>query len=80
METEGVRVSVLETPAVLIDLDLLDRNLKHTAELTKKAGVKLRPHFKTHKSIWIAKKQMSMGMRDHGRQAGRSRSFGTSGF
>ncbi|BBI31203.1 alanine racemase [Cohnella abietis] len=51
----------LETPAVLIDLDILDRNLRHTAELAHQAGVKLRPHFKTHKSIWIAKEQIRYG-------------------
>jgi len=51
----------LETPAVLIDLDVLDRNLRHTAELARSAGVKLRPHFKTHKSVWIAQEQMRYG-------------------
>ncbi|CAH1211019.1 D-threonine aldolase [Paenibacillus allorhizoplanae] len=56
-----MKVSHIETPAVLIDLDVLDRNLKHTAELTRQAGVRLRPHFKTHKSVWIAKKQLEYG-------------------
>jgi D-serine deaminase-like pyridoxal phosphate-dependent protein len=51
----------LDTPAVLIDLDRLDRNLRYTAELAQKAGVKLRPHFKTHKNIWIAKEQIRYG-------------------
>lgn len=51
----------LETPAVLIDLDTLDRNLRHTAELARRASVKLRPHFKTHKSVWIAQEQMRYG-------------------
>jgi D-serine deaminase-like pyridoxal phosphate-dependent protein len=51
----------LDTPAVLIDLDTLDRNLRFTAELAQKAGVKLRPHFKTHKNIWIAKEQIRYG-------------------
>lgn len=51
----------LETPTVLIDVDTLDRNLRHTAELARQAGVKLRPHFKTHKSIWIAKEQIRYG-------------------
>ncbi|QTH40145.1 alanine racemase [Cohnella sp. LGH] len=51
----------LETPAVVVDLDVLDRNLRHTAELARQAGVKLRPHFKTHKSVWIAQEQMRNG-------------------
>lgn len=51
----------VETPAVVIDLDILDANLKRTAELAAKSGVKLRPHIKTHKSVWIAKKQLEYG-------------------
>lgn len=51
----------LDTPSLLVDLDVLDRNLRHTAELARRAGVKLRPHFKTHKSVWIAQQQMRYG-------------------
>ncbi len=54
-------IEQLDTPSVLIDLDILDRNLRTTAELAKQAGVKLRPHTKTHKSIWIAKEQLRYG-------------------
>ena len=51
----------VETPAVVIDLDILEANLKFTADLAAKAGVKLRPHTKTHKSVWIAKRQLAYG-------------------
>lgn len=54
-------INELETPAVLIDLDVLEKNLNHTAELARNAGVKLRPHCKTHKSVWLAKKQLELG-------------------
>ncbi|NHN31759.1 alanine racemase [Paenibacillus agricola] len=54
-------VTELETPVVLVDLGVLERNLKGTADLARQAGVKLRPHFKTHKSVWIAKKQIEYG-------------------
>lgn len=54
-------VNEIETPAVLVDLDVLEKNLKHTAELARNAGVKLRPHCKTHKSVWLAKKQLEYG-------------------
>lgn len=54
-------VKEIETPAVLVDLDILEKNLKNTAELAHNAGVKLRPHCKTHKSIWLAKKQLEYG-------------------
>ncbi|QGQ95571.1 amino acid processing protein [Paenibacillus psychroresistens] len=53
--------SAMETPAILIDLNILDSNLQHTAELARNAGVKLRPHFKTHKNVWIAKEQLRHG-------------------
>lgn len=51
----------LETPAVVIDLDRLERNLRRTNEIAAQAGVKLRPHIKTHKSVWIAKRQLELG-------------------
>lgn len=51
----------IDTPALLVDLDILDRNLRRTAELARRAGVRLRPHFKTHKSVWIAREQMRYG-------------------
>ncbi|MGO4496306.1 alanine racemase [Paenibacillus sp. 2RAB27] len=51
----------LETPAVVIDLDRLEDNLRRTAEIAAQAGVKLRPHIKTHKSVWIAKRQLELG-------------------
>ena len=54
-------INELETPAVLVDLDILEKNLKHTADLARNAGVKLRPHCKTHKSVWLAKKQLEYG-------------------
>ncbi|MCU6712169.1 alanine racemase [Paenibacillus sp. J5C_2022] len=54
-------ITNLETPVVLVDLDRLDRNLRLAAETAKSAGVKLRPHFKTHKSVAIAKKQIEYG-------------------
>lgn len=52
---------VEDTPSVLIDLDRLEANLRRTAALAERAGVKLRPHTKTHKSVWIAKKQLEYG-------------------
>ncbi|MDR6550497.1 alanine racemase [Paenibacillus qinlingensis] len=51
----------MDTPAIVIDLDRLDANLQSTAELAAKAGVRLRPHTKTHKSIWIAQEQLRHG-------------------
>ncbi|WNQ13281.1 alanine racemase [Paenibacillus aurantius] len=50
-----------ETPAVAIDLDRLDANLRATADLAAQAGVRLRPHTKTHKSQWVAGEQLRYG-------------------
>ena len=40
----------VDTPALLIDLDAFERNLDKMAAFAKDAGVRLRPHSKTHKS------------------------------
>jgi 3-hydroxy-D-aspartate aldolase len=51
----------LATPAVILDLDVFERNLKAMARLCKQAGLSLRPHAKTHKSIEIARRQIAAG-------------------
>jgi D-serine deaminase-like pyridoxal phosphate-dependent protein len=51
----------LETPALLVDLDALERNLGEMAELARAAGVALRPHWKTHKCPEIARRQIVLG-------------------
>jgi 3-hydroxy-D-aspartate aldolase len=51
----------LSTPALLLDLDALERNIAAMAAHTKAAGIKLRPHSKGAKSIEIGKRQMAAG-------------------
>ncbi len=51
----------VDTPALLIDLDAFERNLDKMAAFAKDAGVRLRPHSKTHKSAHIARLQMERG-------------------
>jgi len=51
----------LSTPALLLDLDALERNIAAMAAHTKAAGIKLRPHSKGAKSIEIARRQMAAG-------------------
>lgn len=53
--------SELDTPAVLIDLDRAEANLKRAQDAANKAGIALRPHIKTHKLPLFAKKQMELG-------------------
>ncbi len=57
----GVPVAEVETPALIIDLDALDRNIAKMAEFAKVAGVRVRPHAKTHKSTAIALRQIARG-------------------
>lgn len=51
----------LDTPALLIDLDVLEGNVAAMAEVASRAGVALRPHTKTHKSPRIARMQLDAG-------------------
>ena len=58
-----MRVSELDTPAVVVDLDILERNLKEMAEYCSRHGLSLRPHTKTHKIPDIARMQVRSGAR-----------------
>ena len=51
---QGSRRS-LNTPALVLDLEMLDRNIAEMAAFAKAHGMKLRPHSKTHKSADIAR-------------------------
>jgi 3-hydroxy-D-aspartate aldolase len=53
--------SEIPTPALLLDLDRLDRNIRKMAAYVKAAGKKLRPHAKTHKCPEIARLQIAAG-------------------
>src|SRR5512144_349145 len=57
---KGARMS-LSTPALLLDLDALDRNIAAMAAHAKKAGINLRPHAKGAKSIEIGRRQVAAG-------------------
>jgi D-serine deaminase-like pyridoxal phosphate-dependent protein len=54
-------VGDLETPAVLVDLDRVERNVAVMAARARAAGVKLRPHAKTHKVPEIGRLQRAAG-------------------
>lgn len=51
----------LPTPALILDLDILERNLERMQLLANAAKVRLRPHVKTHKSVDIANRQRDLG-------------------
>jgi D-serine deaminase-like pyridoxal phosphate-dependent protein len=57
----GKPVSDVDTPALVIDLDAMKRNLGRMAEFAKKHHILWRPHAKLHKSVALAKMQIKAG-------------------
>ena len=51
----------LDTPALFVDLDRLERNIARAAETAKRGGKTFRPHTKTHKTPEIARMQADAG-------------------
>ena len=51
----------LDTPSLVVDLDALERNIGGMAAVAGAAGVRLRPHTKTHKAPEIARMQVEAG-------------------
>src|SRR5437660_4312659 len=54
--TEGII-----TPVAVVDEQIVERNLARMAKLAADHNVKLRPHAKTHKSSYMAERQMAHG-------------------
>ncbi len=58
----GLKKNELDTPALLVDLDIVDRNIQRMAEYCKSRGIYLRPHAKVYKATPIfAWKQLRAG-------------------
>ena len=51
----------VETPAPVVDLDRLERNLSRWQQRCDELGLANRPHLKTHKSVAIARRQLELG-------------------
>lgn len=56
----GDPVAAVDSPALVIDLDALERNIGRMAEYARRHGT-ARPHAKTHKSAEIAQRQIAAG-------------------
>jgi len=54
-------ISDIDTPALAVDLDIMERNLHRVADYTRQHGLRLRPHTKTHKSPVIGRRQVALG-------------------
>lgn len=56
-----MRVAEVSTPAVVVDLDVLERNLDRMASYCAMHRIGLRPHTKTHKTLEVARMQLERG-------------------
>ena len=57
----GDPVESIDTPALVVDLDAMEKNLATMAAFARNCGVRLRPHAKMHKSATIARLQTAAG-------------------
>ena len=57
----GMSLDEVATPALLVDLDAFEQNVRVLRERLQSAGVRLRAHAKTHKSVDIARYQIKHG-------------------
>jgi D-serine deaminase-like pyridoxal phosphate-dependent protein len=57
----GQGVAAIDTPALVIDLDAMERNLARMADFARAKEIRLRPHAKMHKSAELAYLQMARG-------------------
>jgi D-serine deaminase-like pyridoxal phosphate-dependent protein len=57
----GDRLESLDTPSMIVDLDVMEENIRKLMGLLKPMGVNIRPHLKTTKSPILAKKLIEAG-------------------
>ena len=57
----GMNESEIQTPALVLDLDALERNIKKMGDYAKAHGMRHRVHGKMHKSVDVAKLQENLG-------------------
>ena len=62
-ETENGKLYDVETPALLLHLDVVERNVAFMAGRARQLGVALRPHAKTHKCVELGRLQLEQGAR-----------------
>ena len=57
----GQAVDLLDTPALVLDLEIVEANIARTVEIAQAAGARLRPHIKTHRMLAVAQLQVGAG-------------------
>ena len=61
LPTLGQPVNEVETPALIVDLDRMERSIQYVQEYCDRIGVRNRPHIKTHKIPAIGLQQVAAG-------------------
>lgn len=56
-----MNVNEISTPALIVEKSIFEKNLYRMKELSEKLGLILRPHYKSNKCPYIAKKQIELG-------------------
>lgn len=56
-----MRIMDLDTPAVIVDRNRVESNLRRAQDYADRHGLKLRPHVKTHKLALFAQRQIELG-------------------
>ena len=56
-----MKITDIETPALILDEAALSRNMAAVKALTDEIGISLRPHYKSHRCPYLAQLQMSFG-------------------
>src|ERR1700760_3736864 len=57
----GQPITAIPTPAPVADLDLLEQNLRRMSDYFATRHAKIRPHFKSHKCVELARRQLAAG-------------------
>jgi D-serine deaminase-like pyridoxal phosphate-dependent protein len=58
---QGAKVQDLLTPALLVDLDTMERNFNRMSDFFRDKPAKLRPHFKAYQVVALARRQIQAG-------------------
>lgn len=56
-----MHIHELDTPALVVDMDVMERNLSRMAEYARQHALRLRPHTKTHKIPALGARQLALG-------------------
>lgn len=54
-------IAQIETPALLLDMDAMESNLRKMSAFFAEGPTRLRPHYKNHKCVALAKRQIAAG-------------------